>query len=39
VTLDASLRINRAGFGLTWNPLGLTSMLSILSIHATFTRR
>jgi polyisoprenoid-binding protein YceI len=39
VTLEASLRINRAGFGLTWNSLGLTSMLSILSIHATFTRR
>jgi polyisoprenoid-binding protein YceI len=39
VTLDAGVQINRADFGLTWNSLGMTSMHSILSIHAAFTRR
>ena len=39
VALYAALQINRADFGLTWNPMGLTSMHSILSIHATFIRR
>jgi polyisoprenoid-binding protein YceI len=39
VALDATLQINRADFGLTWNPMGLTSVHSTLSIHATFVRR
>jgi polyisoprenoid-binding protein YceI len=39
VGLDAALQINRADFGLTWNLMGLTSMHSILSVHATFIRR
>jgi len=39
VALDVALQVNRADFGLTWNSMGLTSMRSILSIHATFIRR
>jgi polyisoprenoid-binding protein YceI len=39
VWLDAEARINRADFGLTWNQMGMTSMTSTLTIHATFTRR
>jgi hypothetical protein len=31
--------INRADFGLTWNVMGMASMNSTLTIHATFTRR
>jgi polyisoprenoid-binding protein YceI len=39
IWLDAEVRINRADFGLTWNPMGLVSMNNILTIHAVFTRR
>jgi polyisoprenoid-binding protein YceI len=35
--LDAEVRINRADFGLSWNVLGLASMMAIVTIHATFT--
>ena len=38
VWLDATVRINRTDFGLTWNQLGLVSVISILTIHAVFTR-
>jgi polyisoprenoid-binding protein YceI len=38
VWLDAEVHINRAGFGLTWNLLGLVSVHNTLTIHATFTR-
>ncbi len=38
IWLDAEVRINRAGFGLTWNLLGMTSMNNTLTIHAVFTR-
>jgi polyisoprenoid-binding protein YceI len=37
--LDAEVRINRSGFGLTWNLIGMASMNSTLAIHAVFTRR
>ena len=39
IWLDAEVRINRAGFGLTWNRMGMASMHSTLTIHAVFTRR
>ena len=38
ICLDAEVRVNRADFGLSWNPLGLTSVHNTLTIHATFTR-
>ena len=38
VLLDASVQINRADFGLTWNVLGLAAVTSTLTIHAVFTR-
>jgi len=39
VWLDAEVHVNRAEFGLTWNPMGLISMDNTLTIHAVFTRR
>ena len=39
VWLDAQASINRADFGLTWNPMGVLSMTNALKIHAVFTRR
>jgi polyisoprenoid-binding protein YceI len=39
VLLDASVQINRADFGLTWNVMGLAAVTSTLTIHAVFTRR
>jgi polyisoprenoid-binding protein YceI len=38
VVLDATLRVNRADFGLTWNQLGMASSQNTLTIHAVFTR-
>ena len=38
IWLDAEVRINRAGFGLTWNQRGMASMHNTLTIHAVFTR-
>ena len=38
VRLDASARINRADFGITWNALGLASMSATVTIHAVFVR-
>jgi len=38
VCLDAEVIINRADFGLTWNPMSMASMNNTLTIHATFTR-
>ncbi|HWG12602.1 MAG TPA: YceI family protein [Streptosporangiaceae bacterium] len=35
--LDAEFRINRADFGLSWNVLGLASMMATVTIHATFS--
>jgi polyisoprenoid-binding protein YceI len=39
VWLDATVRINRADFGLIWNLMGLVSMNSTVAIHAVFTSR
>lgn len=39
IWLDAEAHINRAGFGLTWNQMGMASMHNTLTIRAVFTRR
>jgi polyisoprenoid-binding protein YceI len=39
VWLDATVHVNRADFGLTWNRLGMVSMHSTVTVHAVFTRR
>ena len=39
IWLDAELHVNRAGFGLTWNQVGMASMNNTLTIHAVFIRR
>jgi polyisoprenoid-binding protein YceI len=39
VWLDAGARINRADFGLTWNPIGMAGVNNTLTIHAVFTRQ
>jgi polyisoprenoid-binding protein YceI len=39
IWLDAEIRINRADFGLTWNPMGMVGVNNTLAIHAVFTRR
>jgi len=39
IWVDAEAIISRAAFGLTWNPMGMTSMNNTLTIHAVFTRR
>ncbi|MGH3157665.1 MAG: YceI family protein [Streptosporangiaceae bacterium] len=38
VRLDATVRINRADLGLTWNVLGMASMSNSLTIHCVFAR-
>lgn len=38
ITLDASVPVNRADYGVTWNQLGMASMDNTLTIHAVFTR-
>jgi polyisoprenoid-binding protein YceI len=38
VRLDAEVLVNRGDFGITWNPLGLMSMTTTLTVHAVFTR-
>ena len=39
IWLDAEVRINRADFGLTWNPIGMAGVNNTLTVHAVFTRR
>ena len=39
IWLDAEVRINRADFGLTWNPLGMVGVSNSLTIETVFTRR
>ena len=39
IWLDAEVRINRADFGLTWNPMGMAGVNNTLTVHAVFTRR
>jgi polyisoprenoid-binding protein YceI len=38
ITLEASVPVNRADFGVTWNQLGMASMDNTLTIRAVFTR-
>ena len=38
VVLDATVEVNRADFGLTWNQLGMASSQNTITIHAVFTR-
>jgi polyisoprenoid-binding protein YceI len=37
--LDAELQVNRGDFGLNWNQLGMSSMISTITVHAVFTRQ
>jgi polyisoprenoid-binding protein YceI len=37
VWLDAEIPINRADFGLTYNPLRMASLDNIITVHAVFT--
>lgn len=39
VSLDAELQVNRGDFGLNWNQLGMSSMISTITVHAVFTRQ
>lgn len=39
IWLEATARINRADFGLTWNQMGMAGTNSTLTIRAVFTRR
>jgi polyisoprenoid-binding protein YceI len=38
VILDGEARVNRAEFGLTFNPLGMASMENTIVVHAVLTR-
>ena len=38
IQLDAEVVIDRSGFGLTWNQLGMVSMKNTITIRAVFTR-
>jgi polyisoprenoid-binding protein YceI len=38
VCLDAKVRVNRADFGISWNPMGLASVSNVIVVHATFVR-
>ncbi len=39
VRLDAEVPVNRTDFGLTYNPMGMTSLNNTIIIHAVFTRQ
>jgi polyisoprenoid-binding protein YceI len=39
LVLDAEVPVNRADFGLTFNPLGMGSLDNTLGVHLVFTRR
>jgi YceI-like domain len=39
VRLDAEVPVNRAEFGLTYNPVRMTSMNNTITVHAVFTRQ
>ncbi len=38
VCLDATVRIDRAEFGITFNKMNMSSMQNTITIHAVFTR-
>ncbi len=37
--LDGELHVNRAGFGLIWNWLGMASMNNTIAVRAVFTHQ
>jgi polyisoprenoid-binding protein YceI len=37
-TIDATVTIDRSHYGLTWNRLGMASMVNTITIHATYTK-
>jgi polyisoprenoid-binding protein YceI len=39
VSLDGELQVNRSDFGLNWNQLGMSSMVSTITVHAVFARQ
>jgi polyisoprenoid-binding protein YceI len=39
VRLDAEVPVNRAGFGLIWNQMGMASMKNTITVHAVFGKR
>jgi polyisoprenoid-binding protein YceI len=39
VHLDGDLLVDRAGFGLTWSPMGMASLNNTITVHAVFTRQ
>lgn len=38
IQLDAEVVVDRSDFGLTWNRMGMTSMVNTLTVRAVFTR-
>jgi len=36
--LDATVQVDRSEFGITWNQLGMASMINDITIHAVFTK-
>jgi polyisoprenoid-binding protein YceI len=38
VRLEAKIRVNRADFGLTWNQMGMASMVNTITVDAVFDR-
>jgi polyisoprenoid-binding protein YceI len=38
ITLDATAQVDRSEFGLTWSPMGMSSMHNTIVIHAVFTK-
>jgi polyisoprenoid-binding protein YceI len=39
IWLDAEVQVNRADFGLSWNPMGMISMQNSITVHAVFGKR
>jgi len=38
VSLDAEVQVDRSDFGLTWSPMGMSSMHNTITVHAVFSR-
>jgi polyisoprenoid-binding protein YceI len=36
--LDATVQVDRSEFGLTWNMMGMASMMTTITVHAVFTK-
>ena len=37
--LDGKVDVDRSQFGLTWNRMGMASMMNTITVHAVFTKR